>query len=288
MEAIFQKILCPIDFSQSSLHALDESVKLARMHDALLFLMHVQFVPLSNPARVADYVAVSTEPAKAQLEHIARPRLVDVRHQLVVKSGRPAEIIEDTAEELNADLIAMATSGRTGVENLLLGSVAGHVVRATKRPVLTFAAGSSLGRLKKILCPVDFDDNSLAAVRFGTLLAQEYGAAMTLFHVVPVIIEPLKLATAPDEREWEERCQARLQELAEGTGRKTECRVVTQWGDPANGVLQAARELRPDVIVMATHGRKGLSRMALGSVAERVVRESRVPVLTIRSELKPG
>jgi len=288
MKANFGKILCAIDFSHNSLHALDESVKLARKHDALLYLMHVQFVPLSNPARVADYVAVSTESGRAQLEHIARQRMGNARHELVIKSGRPAEVIEETAEDLDVDLITMATSGRTGVENLLLGSIAGHVVRASKRPVLTFAAGTSLGRLKKILCPIDFDRNSLAAVKFGTLLAQEYDAALTLFHVVPVIIEPLKIATEPDEREWEERCQAKLQELAEGTGRKTECRVITEWGDPANGILEVARELKPDLILMATHGRTGLSRIALGSVAERVVRESTAPVLTVRGELNPG
>jgi nucleotide-binding universal stress UspA family protein len=287
METTFSKILCPIDFSHNSVHALHESLKLARMDDALLFLMHVQFVPLSNPARVGDYVTVSTELAKAQLESIAK-RLANVRHELVVKSGRPAEVIEETAEELDVDLIAMATSGRIGVENLLLGSVAGRVVRASKRPILTFAAGSSLGGLKKILCPVDFDPNSLAAAKFGALLAQKYDAAMTLFHVVPVIIEPLKVATELDERTWEERYQAKLQDLAEGTGRKAECRVITQWGDPANGILDAARELKPDLILMATHGRKGLSRMALGSVAERVVRESMVPVLTVRGELQPG
>ena len=288
MKANFAKILCPIDFSDSSLHALDESAKLARRHDGFLFVMHVQFVPLGNPARVGHYVAVTPEPAKAQLEHIALQRLANVRHKLLVKSGRPAELIEDTAEELDVDLIAMATSGRTGVENLLLGSVAGHVVRASKRPVLTFTAGSSLGEMKKILCPVDFDPNSLAALEFGALLAQECNATMTLFHVVPVIIEPLKIATEPDEREWEERRREKLQELAEETGRRAECRVVTRWGDPANGVLEAARELRPDLIVMATHGRKGLSRVALGSVAERVVRESPVPVLTVRGGAKPG
>ena len=129
--------------------------------------MNVEFVPLSNPADLADYVTVSTKPETAQLEQIARERLAGVRHELVGKVGRPAYEIEKDAEDLDVDLIVMATHGRTGVTRLFLGSVAEHVVRESKRPVLTFGPGASIGELKKILCPVDFDPNSQAALKSG-------------------------------------------------------------------------------------------------------------------------
>jgi nucleotide-binding universal stress UspA family protein len=122
MAAIFRKILCPIDFSDNSIAALTEAAKLARNDDAMPYLMHVEFVPMSNPAKLADYMTVSTEPGRLRLQKMAQKRLAKVRHLVLEQVGWPAEMIEKAAKDLDVDLNVIATQGQTGINRLLLGS----------------------------------------------------------------------------------------------------------------------------------------------------------------------
>jgi nucleotide-binding universal stress UspA family protein len=285
MATLFRKILCPIDFSQNSLKALDQAAKLARKHDAQLYLMNVEFVPMSNPDELAHYVTVSTEPLKLRLEKIARKHLIKVRHEVVVRVGWPADVIEKAAEDFAIDLIVLATHSRTGMTRLFLGSVAESVVRASKRSVLSFGPGTTLGMMKRILCPVAFEPNSVSAVNFARRLAQQYRAAIILFHVVSLPFEPSEVPQEILIPEWEEEALAQLKKMAdENLGNQATCELVARRGDPATEILEVANDLRPDLIVMATHGRTGLSHFVLGGVAGRTVRESTVPVLTVRGE----
>src|SRR5271163_3042924 len=96
---IFSKILCPLDFSDNSMAVLDEAAKLARKDDALLYLMHVEFVPMKNPAKLTDYITVSTESGKLWLEQIAREQLQKVRHQVLEEVGWPGEMIGKAAQD---------------------------------------------------------------------------------------------------------------------------------------------------------------------------------------------
>lgn len=137
-------------------------------------------------------------------------------------------------------------------------------------------------RFDKILCPVDFDQNSLLALRLATELAQERGATLHLLHVVAVPPGP---EVALPFGKMETAARTRLEKLArQKIGDKAAYEVDVLMGDPGVEVLQLAKRLRADLIVMATHGRKGLRHIVLGSVAERVVREAPCPVLTVKPQ----
>ncbi len=283
MAAVFNKILCPVDFSDNSMAALDQAAKLARKDGALLYLMHVEFVPMRNPAELAHYVSFSAEPGKLWLEQIARKHLPKVRHEVLEQLGWPAEVIGKAAQDLDVDLIVMATHGRTGVNRLFLGGTAEHVVRRSERSVLSFGPGTTLGALKRILCLVELNPSSMAALNLGQRLAQEYKAGLTLLYVVPVPFEASEVPVKPRTPEWEQNARARLARVAaENLGAKAKCKLVVRRGDPATAILEVEKTLRPDLIVMATHEQTGLSHLLFGSVAERMVRESTVPVLTVR------
>lgn len=291
MATIFRKILCPIDFSDNSLAALDEAAKLAQRDDTLLYVLNVEFLPLTDPEKLADYVTASSGSGRPQLEQVAQKHLGEVRHELLVRSGWPAEVIEKVAQEFEVDLIVMATHGRTGISRLFLGSIAEHVLRTSGRPTLSFGPGTTLGQMKTILCPVNFNPNSVAALTFGGRLAQEFGAELTLLHVISVAFEPPEVPVKPLVPEWEQdaRAQARLAKVAaEHLGATAEYQLAVRRGTPAREILEFAKELRPDLIVMATHGRRGLSHVVWGSVAERMVRESTVPMLTVRGQDSPA
>jgi universal stress protein A len=135
-------------------------------------------------------------------------------------------------------------------------------------------------QFSKILCPVDFDQNSLAAVSVAAELARKDNATLYLLHVVHLHLAPEPALSSPDAKTAAETKLERISHQKLKAGTRYEILVMT--GDPAVEVLQTVARLGIDLIVMATHGRKGLRRLVLGSVAERVVREAQCPVLTVK------
>ena len=139
---------------------------------------------------------------------------------------------------------------------------------------------------RKVLCPIDFSENSLAALNVALKVAQQNDAKLYLLNVAPVPagaagFQPVPMDAYPFH---EEDRQEELAELArERIPDAVRCETLVMSGDPAERVLETARGLAADLIVMGTHGRRGLSHLVLGSVAERVVRESPVPVLSVHA-----
>jgi universal stress protein A len=140
------------------------------------------------------------------------------------------------------------------------------------------------GPFKRILCPIDFDDNSLAALDYSAGLAQGSDATIYVLHVVRAPAEPSEVPVEPPIPEWKQDAQARLEDAARShLDGKVHYQLIAKRGDPAPAIIETERELNPDVVVMATHGRTGLSHLLIGSVTEHVVRESPRPVLTVRA-----
>lgn len=137
---------------------------------------------------------------------------------------------------------------------------------------------------ERILCPIDFDENSIAALGVACDLAGPEGTIILLHSVDVPVVAQAGVATEPYPV-TEEDARSNLEAIAaERVRGKARFQVLTDTGDPARAILAAAERLRADSIVMATHGRKVLGRLMLGSVAAHVVREAVCPVLTIRPE----
>ena len=150
-----------------------------------------------------------------------------------------------------------------------------------------------MSEIRSILAPTDFSQHAAKAVRYACLLAERLGSELHLLHVlsdiVPVGPDPTLTPVLPPEFYTESREQAletlgRTLEPSWGCPQSVERAV--RWGDPVEEVVTYAREQSNDLIVIATHGRTGLSHVLLGSVAERIVREAPCPVLTIRDREK--
>ena len=139
---------------------------------------------------------------------------------------------------------------------------------------------------KTILCPIDFDENSLAALDEAVAIARHFNSSLILIHVVPVAY---LLGEAPP---WglydqEKAAAAKLADIARQrvAGLKHEFQLY--MGDVITGILDAQKKYQADLLVMATHGRRGIARMVLGSIAEAVVRKVNCSVLTIREKSAP-
>jgi nucleotide-binding universal stress UspA family protein len=138
-----------------------------------------------------------------------------------------------------------------------------------------------------VLVPIDFAEPSRRALDAAIELAQRFGGKLTLLHVYEVpayVYGGITFATADFLAPIEEAARKQLSEALTEVQRKVpSAKAVLRQGGPAYEILAAIADLHPDLVVMGTHGRRGVSHALLGSVAERVVRMSTAPVLTIRA-----
>ena len=136
---------------------------------------------------------------------------------------------------------------------------------------------------RRILTPVDFDENSMRAVEVAEEFARQNDGTVFLVHVVPMIVPDAGAPVYVDiYKGQEDIARPKLEEIARKHLRGVKYEMFTHMGDPARTILKAERRLAADVVIMATHGRRGFKRVFLGSVAEMVLRESTCPVLTVR------
>jgi len=141
--------------------------------------------------------------------------------------------------------------------------------------------------LRTILHPTDFSENSAMALRLACTRARDHGARLVLLHVVPPPLAVFEggLVTEPS---WDyPELHQKLRDLATGDPQvATEAHVIE--GDPATEIVRLAEKVPCDMVVMGTHGRRGLRRLLMGSVAESVLRSAPCPVLTVKHPARPA
>ena len=294
----FTRILCPVDFSDVSRHALEHALLIARWYGAPvtgLFVYSPVFAPPAGPG----LHAYATAPVIEQIDKAEYERdvLSFVRAATVpgievtarVEIGLPAQEIVKAATALAADLVVIGTHGAGAFEHLLLGSIAEKVLRTCPVPVLTVpdrARTTSQLPYKRVLCPIDFSEPSKAALKLALSIAEEGNADITILHVFDSLTdEPMAARhfTVPEfRREYERSAADQLQALVPETAR---CRPTARvsHGKAYRRILAAAAEDCADVIVMGVHGRHPLDLMLFGSTTNQVVRRATCPVLTVRT-----
>lgn len=201
-------------------------------------------------------------------------------HDVRVTDGAPAEDILETARELSAELIVLGGRAAHGTARVL-GSVAERVVAHATVPVLIARADPTLPH---ILAATDFSEPSLPAVAAAHEIARRFGAPITLLHCVPreQAYTAVDALAAPEGANPEvlSAARARLRAICETSSEHDSSRVVV--GDPAESIVQVAEEQHASLVVVASHGRTGLARLVIGSVAEKVLREAPCSVLVVR------
>jgi nucleotide-binding universal stress UspA family protein len=288
-------ILCPIDRSPISRRAFDYAVALSQWARARLTVLEViDVTPPASAAAIPEGLFVPDdlrEGVRQELTVLVRSAAsAGVAADVRIDEGRVAERILHAAADSAADLIVMGTHGRSGVQRLVLGSVAEKVVRQADCPVLTVPPGdqhapSAERPFEVILCPTDFSDVSAEALAVATRFAGESRASLLLLHVVEW---PFSHTVGPDP------VTALRESLVAQAGRDLAPLVpharrgvpaadaLVRVGHPASQIVAIARERSIDLIVMGVSGRGAVDLAVLGSTAHRILREACCPVLTVR------
>lgn len=206
----------------------------------------------------------------------------------------PAAIIIDEAGR--GDVIVMTTHGRGAVGRVMFGSVADRVARHAVTPVLIARPELAAVEPARVVVPVDGSPRAEDAIPAAAAIARDLGLPLVLLRIVDLteILRDIRvdhptIDATTDESVWDDsrrdveaaanRHLSALASPLEASGLRVLTRVAT--GSPAQGILDAVEST--DLIVMTSHGRAGLSRWLIGSVADKLIREAPAPVLLVRS-----
>lgn len=294
-----KRILCPVDFSDASRHALDHAAAFARWYGATLSVLHV-VEPIAAavpgtlvgpyPFRAAPDL-MDLERTRAELRDFLRTAGLSDGVEACVQRGRIADVIAERVRVLPADLLALGTHGLGGFDRLVLGSTTEKLLRKAPCPVLTVpprARVTSKLPLRRLLCPIDFSECSLAALQMAFSIAQESDAQLTILHVIEAWPSADDLASdtvlAAYYRDRERGLATTLERAIPDTVRDwCEPRTRLARGKSYQAILGIAIEESTDLIVMGVHGRNLVDLTVFGSVTNQIVRGATCPVLTVRA-----
>jgi nucleotide-binding universal stress UspA family protein len=213
--------------------------------------------------------------------------------ELAVREGRPHEVVVAEGRERGAQLLVLGSRVRHGVERLLLGRTAVRAARHASCGVFTVNVHRPWQGVTRVLCASDLREGGRAAERWAARLAGTFGAQLTVLHVselgselaAPYVVPPH--AKEGIKSTLEERLEGLKLDLAAEASAfppgpaGVRARLFFAH-DPAAAIVEVARDEKADVVVVGTHGRHGLARALLGSVAEGVLTHADVAVLTAR------
>ena len=303
---MYTSILVPLDGSAFGEAALAAATAIARRSGARLHLAHVRgtATPMSGlPGLAAGWGPEAENAARAYLDGVADRTSDDLGESIsfALLDGPVPEGLRDYARKQAISLIVMSTHGRRGISRAWLGSVAAGVIRESPAPVLLVRprkGGARPGptlRIRRVLIPLDGSQLAEAIVAPAADLCKLANAAVTLVHVVEpafrvgeAILVPAAQQEANVYRERESEASAYLARVAtplRDAGLQVETRVL--GGEAVQSVLDLAKEQSADLFAIATHGRTGWQRLAFGSVADKIVRTSGLPVLVLRPHTEP-
>jgi nucleotide-binding universal stress UspA family protein len=288
--ALFQKILCPVDFFKTSNRAFEYGLKLASHYGANLHVLHAVSVVIpaayGAPITAEDMTSDLEKESKRQLAGLkARAAKAGVTATTEVSIGDVDVQILRVIKKQKADLVVMGSHGRRGFERLILGSTTERMIRVSPVPILIVGLTKG-GRVappafRRILMTTDFSAGTSSAAAAALSVAQECQAKVTLLHVVndlaadvsakymePLlrgVSEELNKLVPNDARDW---CDVTVQ---------------VETGVPHELIPKILKQGKYDLLVMNIHGKSLLDRALLGSTAERTLRAATetCPVLLI-------
>ena len=275
-------LLCPTDFSDGSLHAIRFATYAAGKYGGTVTLLHVDTfektpfghfrgTPEIRQQRRTTVQEFCTERFAILAEAAG---LKPERTRTLVRFGTSYREIIDEAESGLYSAVVISTQGLGLSSPHLIGRIAERVVRLCRAPVLTIRPRKDPlpGRIKRILCPTDFSEYGNYAIPYAISIALEFVAEIIFLHTVDLSVsDPEKLlGKFPDPALYH--------------GRAAEVRVEKLIGrdvEPENTIERVVEEREIDLVIMGTHGARGLRRVQIGNTTEEVIRRVTVPVLSI-------
>ena len=299
---MYTKMLIPLDGSKTAEKVLPLARILAGTLKLPIELLEVVDISaasahiVADKARYLDLIIAEAERSSQDYLNEIAASLAGVRIVCSVERGKPADVIIERAAAETGTLIAMATHGRSGVNRWMMGSVAEKVLRGTSTPLFLVRAGEAetIGgspTIKSIVVPLDGSDLAESVLPtvlevaktldLEVVLCRAYELAASAYYGSEEYLPNYQQLLREIKAEAESYLEKKVQSLkASGLAKVS---WVALEGSGAEEIVGYTREHPDALVAMCTHGRSGVSRWVLGSVAERVVRHSDDPVLVLHA-----
>jgi nucleotide-binding universal stress UspA family protein len=284
---MYDTILVPTDGSDAASAAAEGAIAIARRFNATLYSIHVlnlgDLPPgVNEVAQVSDDLVRHAEELVATVVDLATDAGLNARAEVVEADEPVHEVLVDYARDHDVDCIVMGTHGRTGLTQLALGSTVERTLRASPVPVIAVHEDGGLDpEFGRILVPIDGSDAARAAADLAIDLATETDAALHIVHVVDIGQIAHEVDSGDILDTSEDAGQQAVDEIVDRAKaadmRSVEASVLS--GPTSRAIVNYATDRDIDCIVMGTHGRTGVDRLLVGSVTERVIGLTTLPVI---------
>jgi len=287
---MYNSIVVGYDESLSSKAALKEASRWVKTHGGKILLIHAVYFDQEEfailPSQMEKRFEIGAQACRNAKTNLQAEFGLNGSVESYVCEGEPPDVIVETAEAKDADLIALGTYGRKGLKRLLMGSVTSQVILNSRIDVLVVNRECTrcTGTYRSLLVPFDGSDSSKKALLRACELSKLDEGEITVLYVIPRYEEMMdffKTETITKSLFQEaEKIADTARQLAAAQG--VQIKAVVQEGHASEKIIEIADKFKNDLIVMGTHGWRGMNKAILGSTAERIIAHASHPILIVR------
>ncbi|MFD1160963.1 universal stress protein [Hwangdonia seohaensis] len=280
---LLKSILVAIDFTESSDHVLKNSISFAKTFKSKITLIHILPDDIDN------------EKVSLLLKTAATTKLNEINQSItnegletgtpILEYGNYCDKVVGAADHINANLLIVGSGNKLKDDAFQLGSTAEKIIRKSNKPVFVVKDGQTLD-IKNIICPVDFSKESSHALNSAIIISRMVDAKLVILSVYPYFkynFSKLDAAQINEARhlEHEKEFKAFLEDF-----NLIDLNYETQvmGGDPSEKILKSIKKNKSDLLIMGTTGKSGISKILMGSVTEKVIREVPCSFITLKDE----
>jgi nucleotide-binding universal stress UspA family protein len=279
---MFENIIIATDLSENSRGALWAGINFARIFDSQITLLYV------NTRKGFYPTELDSDPEfRRELERLLPTNIYEKNRKEIITGTAVAPTILEYAAKNQCDLLVAGSHGQTAIGNLLLGSVTQRLIRNTDIPVMVvhqFSPSGGQSNFSRIAVPTDFSTPAKKATELGVRLQKVTSGELHYLHVVDLPgIEEIHAHYLGEKLNMNEvgTVDVLLRECMEEFEPSGEVHFAKLDGDPPEEILNYCTEKDIDLLIMGTHGRKGLDRLLMGSVTASLISKAKCPVITV-------
>ncbi|MCF6307692.1 MAG: universal stress protein [Flavobacteriaceae bacterium] len=280
---LLEKILLATDFGKASDSVLNNAIYLAKTFQSKITVLHILPDDIENEKAKSLLIESAENHLKIANDFIKEKGVFT--DESLIEFGRYSDKVVEVSEDLKVNIVLIGAGNKTKNEKFQLGNTAETIIRNSNKPVWVVKKGN-FSEIKTIFCPVDFSDESKRALKNASTIARRLKAKIIVFSVYDTSFKPSVKLNWEEINEYRKTNHlAELEEfLTDFNFTDLECSVKVKGGDPAKRILKAIKKYKPELLMMGTTGKSGLSRFFMGSVTEKVVREVPCSFITLKSE----
>lgn len=276
-----KKIIVPVDFSEYSENALQTAAFLAKKSEAEILVVHM--LELSNAVLSQSESYLQQEmlfylkmTEKKLAEFLQKDYLSNIKVTPIIKHFKIFSEIDQLARNENADMIVMGSKGASGLKEMFIGSNTEKVIRYAHVPVLVIKEEPVIKQIEKILFACDFSDDDVKPYMEAKKFLKKFNADIEMIYVST---PTSKFKSTKELEEKMKRFFSQTNESYEESAQKV--KIVSDYS-VEKGVFYYANKINSDVLVVATHGRKGIAHFFEGSISEDIANHSKSPVMSFK------